>query len=81
MKKQITKGIVIGAIVALVIVIYFINFPKYTCQQVPVGQPVNCNRMIDVTTGFILESFAICMIIGGGVGWIYSRNRCDKIIK
>jgi large-conductance mechanosensitive channel len=75
MKKQITKGVVIGAIVALTIVVYFINFPKYTCQlqQGQAEQLVNCNPVMEFTPGFIFVSFVIFMIIGGGAGWIYNE--------
>ena len=81
MKKQIIKGVIVGAIIALVIVIYFVNFPKYSCIEVPAGQPTNCNRVIDVTPGFILESFVILMAVGGGVGWVYGKVRRDAIVK
>lgn len=83
MKKQIIKGVIVGAIIALVIVIYFVNFPKYSCTdtQVPAGYPTNCNRVIDVTPGFILESFVILMAVGGGVGWVYGKVRRDAIVK
>jgi hypothetical protein len=81
MKKLVIKGAIIGAIITLVIVIHFVNYPKYSCIEAPVGQPTNCNSIVDVTPGLILGSFVTCVVIGGVIGGIYGRKRLCMTVK
>ncbi len=78
-KRYWLRGGIIGTITTLLIVLYVGYFPSYTCMKVPLGEPTNCSRVLDVTPGFILELLTVGIIICGGTGWLYGKIK-DRFI-